>query len=842
MQKNSLLLVVGLLLTLQGFSQLQSPTQFFGFAPGEQFLPTHRLYEYAQHAAQQRPNQVKIINYGQTFEKRALLLVVVASEENMRNLEQIRTDHLKSIGMLAGQPTSKTRPTFTWMSYNVHGNEATNSAAFPKVLHELLAGGSVADKILKNSIIILGPCLNPDGHDRYVNWYNQKVGATPNANTSAWEHGEPWPGGRWTHYLFDPNRDWAWQTQEITRQLVAEYHKWMPQVHGDFHEMGPNSPYYFAPSAKPYHEDITTWQREMQEVVGNYNKKYFDRNHWLYYTRERFDLFYPSYGDTWPTYNGAIAMTYEQGGGGIAGLAYDRPDEGDTLRLTDRVAHVAAASIATMEAIADRAPKVVEEFVKFYDRAQNNPIGVYKSYIIKTTGDEGRVKALKELLDKNQIRYGYAADSKSFTGFNYLTQKEEAFRSEVGDVIISAYQPKSGLLKILFETKPTLEDSVTYDITSWCVPLAYGAKVYGVKERLISAANAPIQPSANISGQPYAYLATWKSAEDAKFLAAIARQKVRVRAAEKPFEIGEKKYAAGTLIITRAGNEALGEKFDKIIQTEAQKLGIALQTTESGAVSKGSDFGSDFVNVLKTTPRVGLIAGEGTSATNVGSIWHFFDQELQYPLTLIDPNSRFGSGIPFNKFDVLIVPAGGNTLIRDNQLSALREWLRAGGRLILMETATSLLADKEGFGLKNKKDEVKKSDKKTATDSLKIYANRERESVSDETPGSIYKIKLDNTHPLAFGFPDYFFALVNNTYNYELLKDGWNVGYLKKEKEGYVAGFTGRNAKEKLQNVLFYGVEDIGRGKVVYMANDPLFRGFWYNGKLLFANAVFMLP
>lgn len=844
--RKTLLLLSGMFLTLQSFAQLQSPTQFFGFAPGEQMVPTYRLYQYAEHAAQQVPAKVKLMTYGQTYEKRPLIMLVVSSEENMRNLEQIRTDHLKSIGMMSGQPTSKTRPAVVWMSYNVHGNEATNSAAYPKVLHELLSGGTVSEKILKNTIVILAPCLNPDGHDRYVNWYNQKIGSSPNANTSAWEHGEPWPGGRYTHYLFDPNRDWAWQTQEITRQLIAAYHQWMPHVHGDFHEMGPNSPYYFAPSAKPYHEDITPWQREMQEVVGTYNKRYFDRNNWLYYTHERFDLLYPSYGDTWPTYNGAIAMTFEQGGGGIAGLAYDRPDEGDTLRLSDRVAHVAAASIATIEAIADRSTKVVDEFIKFYDRNQNNPIGTYKSYVVKTTGDEGRVKALKELLDKNQIRYGYSSEARALTGYNYLTQKDEPFRTETGDLVISAYQSKSNLLKILFETKPMLEDSVTYDITSWCVPLAFGVKTYGVKEKLTPSQQNPSKPtdaSGMTNKKPYAYLATWKSAEDAKFLAAVSKQKVRVRAAEKSFEMGGKTYAPGTLIITRAGNEALGDALDKIVQTEAAKLGVVLTPTEGGGATKGSDFGSDYVYNLKITPRVGLLAGDGTSMTTVGEVWHLFDQELNYPITLIDPNSRSGAGIPFAKLDVLIIPTGfGANLLRESQFPALREWLRGGGRLILMENATSLLADKEGFSLKNKKDDSKKADKKITADSLKVYANRERESVSDDSPGSIYKIKLDNTHPLAFGFPDHFFALVNNTYNYEFLKDGWNVGYLKKEKEGYVAGFMGKNLKEKLQNALFYGVEEVGRGKIVYMANDPLFRGFWYNGKLLFANAVFMLP
>jgi Zinc carboxypeptidase len=843
--KKQFLTALFVVLSLGAWSQnvLQSPQQFLGYALGERFTPSHQIYRYAEQVAAQMPNKVKIVNYGQTYEKRQLLFVVVSADENIKNLEQIRTDHLKNIGMLAGSPTTKDSKPIVWLSYNVHGNEGVSSEAFMKVLYDLLQSGNlVSEKILKNNIVILAPCLNPDGHDRYVNWYNQKMGTEPNANTSAWEHAEPWPGGRYTHYLFDPNRDWAWQTQEITSQLIAAYHNWMPQVHGDFHEMGPDSPYYFAPAAKPYHEDITLWQRELQDVIGSYNKKYFDKKNWLYYTRERFDLLYPSYGDTWPTYNGAIGMTYEQGGGGVAGLAYERSSEGDTLTLRDRIAHSSTASIATLEAIADRPAKVADEFVKFFEKSQSNPVGTFKGYVIKTAGDEGKIKALKELLDKNRIAYGYSNDSKPLTGYNYLTQKEENFKTEPNDLLISAYQPKSTLLKILFETKPMLEDSVTYDITSWCVPLAFGLKTYGIKERLTIGeqrlGGSPItnrQSSIANSEKPYAYLVAWRSAEDAKLLATVLKNKIKVRIAEKSFDLNNKTFAAGTLIMTRGGNEMLGDRFDKVIVDEANRLGIALTTTETGGVAKGSDFGSDFVYPIKT-PRVGLTAGEGTSMTAVGEVWHYFDQELKYPVTLIDPNGR--GGLPFAKLDVLVIPSGyGSNLLKESQMQPLKDWLRAGGRLILLENATSLLADKDGFGLKTRKDEKKKGG-----DSLKIYANRERESVSDDTPGSIYKIKLDNTHPLAFGMPDYFYALVNNTYNYEFLKDGWNVGYLKKEKEGYVAGFVGKNVKEKLQNTLFYGVEEMGRGKVIYMANDPLFRGFWYNGKLIFSNAVFMMP
>jgi Zinc carboxypeptidase len=816
-------------------AQVQSPKQFYGYDVGERFTLASNIQKYTAHLAAAAPQKVRVVTYGQTYEARELSLVVVSSEENIKNLEQIRTDHLKSIGMMDGKPTTKTRPPFVWLSYNVHGDEAVNSEAVSTILYNLLQNNGTSEKILKNSVVIIAPCLNPDGHDRYVNWYNQKAGTQPNVTPFSWEHTQPWPGGRWTHYLFDPNRDWAWQTQEITKQLMVAYHQWMPHLHGDFHEMGVESPYYFAPSAKPFHEDITTWQREMQEIVGTYNKKAFDTQNWLYYTHERFDLFYPSYGDTWPTYNGAIAMTFEQGGSGQAGLAIERASENDTLTLKDRISHVVAASLATIESIADRPTKVVDEFIKFYEKAQTSPIGPYKGYVIKTQGDEGKVKALSTLLDKNKIQYSFATESKPMQGYSYLTTKDESFKTDAGDMVISAYQPKSTLLKILFETQPKLEDSLTYDITSWCVPLAYSLNTYGIKEKIIIVTSKTEYKAPKIeTTKPYAYIAPWKSVEDAKFLATLLKNKVRVRVAEKPFVMTSKNFAAGTLIITRTGNEALGDNFDKIIITEAEKQNIPLTASTTGAAVSGSDFGSDFVYPIKA-PRIGLLAGEGTSNLSVGEVWHLFDQELNYPISLIDANGRGASTAMFSKLDVLVVPSSFGNILRESMMTALKDWIRSGGRLILIENGTGQVADKEGFGLKTKKD---KSDKKE-TDTLRVYANRERDAASDDTPGSIYKVKLDNTHPLAFGYPDYYHALVNNVYGYEFLKDGWNVGYIK--KDGYVAGFAGKNIKEKIKNNMIFGVEEIGRGKVVYMANNPLFRGFWYNGKLLFANAVFMV-
>ncbi|NID09312.1 M14 family metallopeptidase [Fibrivirga algicola] len=845
---------------------LPSPAQYLGYAVGERYTPHHRVLAYAEQIARQAPTRIKVIPYGTTYEGRQLAVVAIGSEANIARLEEIRTDNLRRIGMLAGKPSGKPMPAIQWLSYNVHGNEAVSSEAFMEVMYGLLdptkAGSqyTVSPKILETSVVILDPGLNPDGHDRYVNWYNQMQGRVADPTPFSREHSEPWPGGRYTHYYFDPNRDWAWQTQEITQQRMALYQQWMPHLHGDFHEMGYNSPYYFAPSAKPYHEDITPFQRQFQTVVGQYCSRYFDRNNWLYYTRERFDLFYPSYGDTYPTYNGAIGMTYEQGGNSRAGLAV-RKDDGDTLTLRERIDHHVAASFATLESVADRSAEVVKEFGAFFDKAQNSPVGIYKTYVVKSNGDEGKLNALRQLLDKNRIVYGTTGKAQTISAggttkgksgtsraesagvYNYLTQRNDKSVS-IGehDLIISAYQPKSTLLKILFEPKSMLEDSVTYDITAWSLPYAYGLQTYGLTTRLDPTAPTakPAAAPAAAVDRPYAYLARWQSLPSVQLLASLMNKKIRVRTAEKPFELNGQQYAAGTLLITRAGNERLGNRFDALVQQEAATLGMTLTPVATGFVTKGSDFGSDFVTALKA-PRVAVVSGEGTVATSVGEVWHYFDQELKYPVSMIN-GADLGS-VDWKQVDVLVLANGYaySRLLTDRTLSTIREWIRGGGKLIAMERAAAAFIGKEGFDLKEKEekgDQEKGKGKKALTDSLKIYAERERSAVSDETPGSIYRLDLDTTHPLGFGLSGGYYTLVQDAHTYDMLKDGWNVGYLK--DTNLIAGFAGKNAKEKLKQTLAIGVQELGRGQVIYLADNPLFRGFWYNGKLLFGNAVFM--
>ncbi|MBC7654846.1 MAG: zinc carboxypeptidase, partial [Oligoflexus sp.] len=338
-------------------------------------------------------------------------------------------------------------------------------------------------------------------------------------------------------------------------------------------------------------------------------------------------------------------------------------------------------------------------------------------------------------------------------------------------------------------------------------------------------------------GNAYAWVSEWKSVNDVKFLTSLLKSNIKVRYAESPFEVNGKKYEAGSLIIAKTSNEGMGDKLEQKLSELAKENNQVLNKITSGFVDKGADLGSDKIRFINK-PTVAVLAGDEVNSIGFGEIWHFFEQQIAYPLTVIKTEDL--GKVKWNDINVLIVPDGNYTdLVNDKVLN----WIKAGGKIIAIDGALKAFADKKEFGLKSKEDkkvkEEKDETKKDIYTNLKVYANREREGLINNIPGAIYKLELDNTNPLAFGYPNYYFSLKLDTNIYSFLEKGWNVGYVKKST--YVSGFTGANIKQKLQDGTLFGVEDLGKGSVVYLADDPLFRSFWQNGKLLFSNAVFLV-
>lgn len=804
-------------------AQLQSPDEFLGYELGTEFSRHHEVVAYFEHVAA-NSDMVNYYDYGKTYERRRLTYAVVSSAENIRNIEKIRTDNLKNIGLLDGSASPD--KAIVWMSYNVHGNEASSSEAAMNTLYKLITERS---DLLQNAVIIIDPGVNPDGRDRYVNWYNQ-VKATPyNTSQEAIEHNEPWPGGRPNHYLFDLNRDWMWASQIETQERLKIYNQWMPHVHVDFHEQFINNPYYFAPGAEPYHEMLTPFQREFQHTIGKNNAKYFDQNGWLYFTRESFDLLYPSYGDTYPLFMGAIGMTYEQAGHGKAGLGIMN-DEDIELTLVDRIAHHTTSGLSTVEVASQNAATLNSEFKKFF--TSNNNLK-YKSFVLK--GSYDKIKALTNMLDRHEIKYGFSTGG-TVKGFHYKSGKNGSMDTN-GALVISTNQPKGKMVQVLFEPNTTLTTPVTYDITAWSLPYAFGLDAIA-STTLVSSHDTPIArkvanyPDASAAG----YIAKWDSVEDAAFLSELLKAGIKVRFSENELKFQGNEFGRGSLIITRSNNKS-NPDFDATVTQIANEMGRQLYASPTSYADEMTDFGSQYVHLINN-PRVAMLMGEGTSSLSYGVLWHFFETELKYPITSI--NTKNVKSVKWSDYDVLVLPEGYyQSVLNDSAFEDLETWINKGGKVIAFGSAMRIFEDKEGFDLERNESDESEDDSEEA-DLLIPYAEREKASTKDFITGSIFNITLDNTHPLAFGYDTSYHTLKLGSDSYKFLKDGYNVGYIKGKAEN-VAGFAGERAKAELTNSIVFAQAEKGRGSVVYLVDDVIFRTFWQNGKLMLANAVFFV-
>ena len=832
----SLALLLVLPAPAQPADQLQPPATYLGYELGQQFTPHHRVVDYVRHVASRSP-AVTVQQYGTSVEGRPLLLATITTPENHDRLGTVRRSNRQRAGLAEGTPQADAA--VVWLSYNVHGDESVSSEAALKTLHALADTANTRTQgWLENTVVLLDPALNPDGRTRYVQWFRETVGATANPDPDAREHHTPWAPGRSNHYYFDLNRDWAWAVQKETQQRLDAYHRWMPNVHVDYHEMGADDPYYFAPGTTPYHENLTDWQREFQFTVGRNNASYFDRNGWLYFTQEVFDLLYPGYGDTWPLFNGAIGMTYEQGGGGRAGRAIVT-SEGDTLTLAERIQHHHTSALSTVEVTAEHHERVVQEFADYYESAQDNPPGAYQTYVVHREAQGDRLSALATHLDQQRIRYGYATERETAEGRDYQSGTTEDVQIQSGDLIVQAAQPKSRLVKVLFEPTTTIPDSLTYDITAWGLPYAYGVEAHALPNRVEvdTASTPPTQPSlTGNTNQPYAYVTPWRSRADARFAGALLQNDVHLRFATKSFSINDRSYAPGTLVITRSGNTNRLDNFDARVQRIAQNHGQPLHALQTGFTDQGPDLGSGTVGFIDG-PDVAVLSGPPLSSSSVGEVWHFFDQQIEYPATLL-PADDFEASM-LDGVDVLVLPDGRyGAWLTDGRGQMLTRWIREGGRLLAFGNANEALAGQSGYHLTHK-ERASESDTTTTGGDLQQYGTQSQVALSRSTPGSIHRVQLDTSHPLGFGLSSPYFTLKRNSDAFAYLDDGWTVGAL--QESAPVSGFMGHEAEQRIEHTTIFGTQRLGNGQVVYFVDNPLFRGFWYGGHVLFSNAVFFV-
>lgn len=844
-------------------ARFPSPDRFLGYPLGARFTAQPRVVDYLRALANAAPDRALWESYGETYEGRVLGTLTIASAANRARLEAIRADMNRLADPTvtdeaAARELARRLPVVVWLSYNVHGNEASPSEAAMAAAYEILAGRDAA-ALLDSAIVILDPCINPDGHDRYVNWINGVQGRLPDANPDSREHDEPWPGGRYNHYLFDLNRDWAWQTQAETRQRVAAYLRWRPQVHVDFHEMYYNSTYFFFPPARPVNGNLPAQVERWFEVFGQGNAAAFDARGWRFYKGEEFDLYYPGYGDSWPTFQGATGMTYEMAGHSRGGTMINRRD-GTTLTLRERVRKHLMTSLATLRTARENRARRLLDYYDFFADGVRGRLQGPATYLVPPGNDPTRSAEMVNLLLASGARVEQAEEPLKVSDLRDDAGERVRRDLPAGTYVIPMRQPMRALVNALLEPEAALPETLFYDITAWSLPTAYGVETLWT-DAAPQGRTTPLTrvrpPLGGLDGDSarVAWILPWDSNGAPKALGRLLNMGMRASFATRPIEVDGTIYARGTIVVpVETNGDSLGARLARI----GRESGVLFHAAASGWSGAGVDLGSDRVVPLKT-PRIAVVTGDGVDPTSFGAIWFLLDRQYEIPASALPLSNLSTEALA--GYNVLVFPddesgRGQSYAARldSNAVVRLRRWVEGGGTLVGLAGgaawATQAHAGLSAVKLKPADDDTTLDKSAREADALKrklaTLDDREVEERRESVPGTILRVKLDPSHPLSYGYhtaSDVGSAgaeariLKTQDTVFDLSESVHNVGWYPENPR--VSGYLSEKNETRLVHTAFLTEESLGRGHIVLYNADPNFRLFWYGLNRLFLNSLF---
>jgi len=854
--------------------------QVLGHTPGAKISSPAQVRQWFEALAEHYPDRIRLVPYATSWQDRELFYAIIGSAERIADLDRIRSD-IQAIARPQQHDATRIEqalervPATVWIAASVHGNEISPADAAMLTAWHLLAarGDPLARRAEADALVFINPLQNPDGRARFLHQFESGLGLEPAASRLAAEHDEPWPSGRVNHYLFDLNRDWLAMTQPETQGHVAALQDWFPLVFVDAHEMGPDSSFFFAPEAIPYNPLLAGGQRESLALFGANNARWFDRYGFQYFTREVFDAFYPGYGASWPSYYGAVAMTYEQGS--ASGLLM-RLANGETMHYADTVAEYLAAMLATIETATEQRDRLWHDFAAYRRQGsaaadRDGPRG----WAIPAQTDQGGADRLAGLL----ARHGAEV-------FRIDTERRACGRTlAAGSYLVSGDQPDYRKLRVLLDRHVEMDPAFIaeqerrrarglpdeiYDVTAWSLPLMFNVDTLECARasdvtRLnpVTAGQTPPgrieRPEARI-----AFIAPGGSQATLKLLGAALQRELRVQASEQSFVLEGRSYPSGSLIFARAGNP---ERLVELLVELAEQTGAALYGVDSSQVSDGPDFGSGKVRRL-ILPRVALAWDAPGDTYSAGAVR--FILERQFGLPVVPIRSTRLAAADLNRFDVIVLAdastrQGGYAATlgprgRDN----LSKWVNDGGVLVTLAGATEWAADPDVDLLATRTEYAAAPDPiaeieypaDAESDSARVpgtvlqseqelaAAIRPAQVAPDGVAGVLARAVVDPDHWLAQGVAPELNVLVRGTRIFQPLPldKGSTVARFADAETLAASGHLWHQNRRQLAFKPFVMVQQHERGMVIGFTEDPAVRAYLDGLNALLLNAVLVAP
>ncbi|MEO5707468.1 MAG: M14 metallopeptidase family protein [Alteraurantiacibacter sp.] len=833
--------------------------QVVGHRSGAQISSPEQAVQYLRALAEAEPERMRLIEYARSWEGRPLVYAVISSPANMARIEAVRADLAQLSQGTAPTSLGNLLPV-TWLGYGVHGDEISSTDAALSLAYHLLAaqGDAGVERILDNTVVVIDPSQNPDGRGRFVNGYRAQAGLAVSGDRNAAAADQPWPGGRFNHYLFDLNRDWFAVTQPETRGRIAAIRQWQPVVVVDAHEMGGDESYFFPPVADPINPNVTQGQRDLMGLLGRNNAAAMDRIGQPYFTREVFDLFYPGYGDSWPTHNGAVGMTFEQAS--ARGLAWERSD-GSVLTYADGVRNHFTTTLATAQTVADNATRFVTEYAAFRRSAIAGQAGG-AGYVIDLAQRLWNAEQLARRLALQGIAVTRVSGPATACGRSY----------PAGYLSVSTAQATGRLVKSLLDADTPLPPQFIagqenrrsrglahelYDTTAWSVGQMSGL---AVRECAAGTGGQPIGaddplPARAAAPGAFGLAVRWTDSGQVRLVAEALAAGLVGRATDEAFSVGGQTFPRGTVVFARGDNS---DRLDELTAL-ATRIGAETVALNSGWVDSGPNLGSDAFRRLSRAPRVAMLWDDGVDPTSAGALRYTLEQRLAIPVTVI----RTGTVAEANlgRYDALLVPDGNySDALSAGAKGAIAAYARGGGVVVAIGNALTAFnrGDSALFTMQREtvlggepaKDEEEGEPKDAegeaiASEADYLAAIADPARAPDVLPGALLNTAIDgdsflsagydSATPVVFAAGDLVFAPVSHA-------AGTNVVRFAAADGLVASGYVWADNRRQMAFKPFMVAEPVGRGLAIGFTQDPATRGYLDGLDLLLANAVIMAP
>lgn len=870
-----------------------SPSTFHGYELGTTYTLTHAHIEYYRALAAASP-RVRYEDYGRSTQGRPLPVVLVGSEANLTRLDELRQRYRRLTDAVAPLPAAELEaltadlPALVFI-FIVDTDEEAGVEALQEVAYELATGEDAGIRSIRENVVVgLFPLTNPDSHARYVTWHKIYDVDGASVDPLAIENDAHWAmntdGNAWG---VDVNRDFGWFVTPEMRAFARKVMEWRPQFFLDVHS-GPDV-IFMPPFPPPHHplwpEEAPKWWNALAQQAN----RNFGPAGMSFFSRKNYEgVAGIGFGLSWGMLGPAVSSFLFEAFGGRPGktTSFVRSD-GTIATMRMAMDHHKLGIRSLLEVARDRRAELLRDaHARVVAAAEQARANAVRGVVIPAAGegvDPDKVARLIDRLTLQEVEVRRAERPFTARSRDFFGAVMEPREFPAGSYVIDFVQPRARLARAVLDptvdfSKPMVEVPYDrrmpyYDAPWGNLPYLFGVPAFAVSGALPEAgaivremprANAArytsgaasLNRSADAAGasaiagnaEPYGWVLPAGRESSYRVVIRLLRDGYNVRVFTEGFRLHGEWFPKGTFAAIRQRNpQDLGTRID----TLARELGARLVEAPGPFTEAGLTFGDDDRVAPLPQPRVAILADWPVNHDHTyGGIRSTLEGDFGFPFSPLMLATVNGEDL--SKYTAVVLPHAGMD-VRGGpnftagyrgrlELGSLRRYVTGGGTLIAVQGAAEAVAQDSVLGRGVRAEGWARFTEAT------LRAEWVRFDAPDEGTIAPWRPGLDRagTHMLAAGYerpelaaPGSFPVLLG-------LEDAGGAEvvarYSGDARSLLLDGYMTDGDRATLAGRPFAIVQPVGRGRVIYVAEDLTYRGAWYGMNVLFLNALLFGP